>query len=267
MKFTLSGILAWGIGILLVLLGIIALALGPGGLLIIAVGLFALPPVRRALANRADVEFSTWLVAVIVIVGFFGGLVLSVPDDGAAGTIDDGSDGAAGAVDAGPQQQDDVAPTETSEPQPEEVTETQAESSINSHEVGDTFTVGDGDESVQYTVLSVETREKIGSGFLEESADGVFVVVRMEMTNVGKESFTITDSPYHLIDSQGRSYETDSDAIFAVEDNVIFEQLDPDVTKEAVLVFDVPEDQKDRQLRIEPVGIFSSADAHLVNLE
>jgi len=135
------------------------------------------------------------------------------------------------------------------------------------HSVGETFRVGEGAKSIEYTITDVSVQDNVGSGITAEEADGVFVVIQIEMTNVGDESLSLSSNVFTLVDNQDRGYDTDSDAILAIEDNVIFEQLDPGVTKEGTLVFDVPQDQSGRELKIEPAGIFSDAKEHYVSLD
>ena len=53
----------------------------------------------------------------------------------------------------------------------------------------------------------------------------------------------ISDRHLNIVDSQDREYSVDSDALLAVEDSFTFEQLDPDVSKEGTLVYNVPENQ------------------------
>jgi len=138
---------------------------------------------------------------------------------------------------------------------------------VTTHDIGDTFTVGSGGQAIEYTVTRSNTRQVVGSGVTSEEADGQFVIVELEMTNVADESTSISSNIFALVDGQDREYETDSDAIIAVDNNIVFEQLDPGVTKSGVLVFDVPEDQSSRELRIDPAGAFSGADSQFVTLE
>lgn len=81
---------SWLVGGFLILLGIGSLfAAGDGviravlaGLLFFAAGAVALPPTRPLLADQAGVEFAGWMVAIIVLVGFFaGGAMLPASPD------------------------------------------------------------------------------------------------------------------------------------------------------------------------------------------
>lgn len=243
--------IGYGVGALLLLSGLGGLLLSPvGGLILLATGLFAMPVVRDEVSSRTGMTFSSYVVIGVVLAGIIvGGTAL--PSDTPSETADtQPNDQGVGAA---------PTATQTATPAPTE--------SELVHDVGESFTVGSGDKAIRYTVTDVSTREFVGSGVLAEEADGIFVVVRIEMENVGDETIDITSDIFRLTDDQNREYETDSDAILAIEDNVLFEQLDPGVTKEASLVFDVPPDQSGRRLEIRPAGIFSAAEDHFVELE
>lgn len=63
---------AWGFGVLLLLAGVgnaTDPASIPAAVLSIGLGLFLLPPVRRALESRSDVRFARWTVVAVVLVG------------------------------------------------------------------------------------------------------------------------------------------------------------------------------------------------------
>lgn len=148
------------------------------------------------------------------------------------------------------------SPEPTASPTPSEPT----------HAVGETFTVGSGEKTVEYTVVSVETASNVG-GEYGEDADAQFVVVELKVTNKASESFTVSSNMFTLVDDQGREYDVDTDAMVYADDPIIYEQVDPGVTKTGIVIFDVPEDQQTRQLKIKPAGMFSTARDHLVILK
>jgi len=140
------------------------------------------------------------------------------------------------------------------------------------HQVGDTFTVGDGDRAIEYTINSAETYEFLGDQFVDEEPDGIFVVVQMELENQGDESFSITTRAYSVLDSNDNAFDPDTGAGFAVDqdgrieaDSISFDQLNPGLSTSGALVFDVPEGDEIR-LRIEPTGWLDTSDSHEVEL-
>lgn len=102
--------------------------------------------------------------------------------------------------------------------------------------VGDPITV----KGTQYRVLSARTESEVGESFTEESADGIFVVVRIELTNLKNETRTIISDAVKLVGGNGKVYDTDSDALFSVDDALLLEEVQPDLPQEGTVVYDIP---------------------------
>jgi hypothetical protein len=260
-EVTLRKVVAYLTGIGLGLFGLIwvlAALLGQGGLvgglLLVIVGAFTLPIVRSTLNQATGITFSTALVVVIVVVGAVVGLGLI-----GANTNDGGGDSGTAST---PTSQSDGASASTAT-----ATATATPDRSLNHSLGESFRVGSGDQTVEYTITDVRTASQVGSDAVGAEADGEFVIVRMELENVGSESFDVSSDPFTLVDDQGRSYDVDREAQVYPDNAIVFEQLDPGLSKEGVVVFDVPPDQTGRELKIEPVGVFSTADPHYVALE
>lgn len=70
MDITIGKIASWSFGLLFLLSGAGALMSSiPAAIILIALGVFLLPPARKALDDKYDVHFSRWVVVVIAIVG------------------------------------------------------------------------------------------------------------------------------------------------------------------------------------------------------
>jgi hypothetical protein len=134
-------------------------------------------------------------------------------------------------------------------------TDTEADS--NTHEVGETFTVGDSQKQVDYTVNGIETQTVEGE---------TFIAVSVTMKNTGKETVDVTSNQFSLVDSQDREFDTDRDAMIYGEDSISFEQLQPGLDQEGVVYFKVPDTEDNFEFVVEPVGIFSSADEQSVEV-
>lgn len=134
------------------------------------------------------------------------------------------------------------------------------------HSVGESFVVGSGEQAIRYTVTGVQTTESVGTDSVGEDADGLFVLVTLEMENTGSESLDLTSRPFRLVDQQDREFEVDDQAMLYVDESVVFEQLNPGLSKQGVIVFDVAPDG-DYRLRIEPSGLFSTARIHYVEID
>lgn len=249
---TLSKIVAYGFGILFILTGLATVTQGPGGVLILLGGLFALPVVRRRVTGRTGVSFSRTVVAVMVVVLVIaGGATLPSADDSTQ--VENGGDS---------QVEDSNEGEDTS-------TETQTQQPLT-HEIGESFTVGSGDQSIEYRVVDAFFQGTVGSSTLGEEADGIYFVVILDMENVGQESFDISDRHLRAVDDQDREFEADFGAS-AYADNdpridaegIGYEQLNPGLTITRSVIFDV-NPGAEYQLKIEPAGVFSGADAHYI---
>jgi hypothetical protein len=104
--------------------------------------------------------------------------------------------------------------------------------------VGDTLTL----KGTAYKVTKVRTTTKVGSDFTEVNADGVFVVVNLTLTNTKDEPATILEDLVRLKGGNGKEYTTDLDAAFAVDNPLVLaEEIQPDLSKKLVAVYDVPQ--------------------------
>jgi len=141
------------------------------------------------------------------------------------------------------------------------------------HDIGDSFVVGEGAQSIEYTVNGYETIEDyIGPGpEIGSSPDGIFAVVNLDLENVGDESLDLTSRNLQLIDDQDRMFEADTEAsVYAGQDSrieadaITFDQLQPGLSVTRSVIYDVPSGTY--RLAVEPAGVFSNADTHYVPL-
>jgi hypothetical protein len=150
--------------------------------------------------------------------------------------------------------------------------ETEGQQAVT-HEIGESFTVGEGAQSIQYTVNDYSTIDDyIGSGpDVGETPDGTFLVVNLDMENVGDESLDISTNFLKLVDGEDRTFEADTGAgIYAEQDSrisaepITFDQLQPGLSVTRSIIFDLPSGTY--RFAAEPAGVFSNADTHYVPL-
>ncbi|WP_082356910.1 DUF4352 domain-containing protein [Halorubrum tropicale] len=146
------------------------------------------------------------------------------------------------------------------------------EDSIPTHEIGDTFMVGGDENAVEYTVSSASTADAIGGEYSREEANGVFLIVQLEMVNQTSETINISSNHLKAVDSDGNQFDADAGASVYLESDgrfdvsgISFEQLNPGLSTSGAVIFDVATGSS-YSLLVEPVGLFSSADSHLVEL-
>ncbi|MBS4007491.1 MAG: DUF4352 domain-containing protein [Clostridium sp.] len=134
--------------------------------------------------------------------------------------------------------------------------------------IGESVIVGE----VQWKVFNAEKKNEIERGYFLEplTPDGVFLVIELEAELLGKESGTIWDGQFKVIDDTGRSFEVDNETssglIFDEIEPLIFEQIHPNVPKTGFIAFDIAMDATALKLRIEDAR-FGSAEYAFVNIE
>ena len=125
------------------------------------------------------------------------------------------------------------------------------------HELGDSFVVGSGNHSLEWTVTDVA---------FDDAGDSTTITVKFNATNVGTETATIDSSTFSVADDQDRVYEP-TDMTVAGQGGDYQRDVGPGFDAQGVVYFQVPSDGDNRRLRIEPAGVFSTADRHFVELE
>lgn len=110
------------------------------------------------------------------------------------------------------------------------------ENTIQTYSLGDKFVL----ENFAYTFTNLEKTSFVGNEYFGDEANGEFLIFDVSVENVGNEADYINNEIY-LIDNQGREFEQDDDAWIYLDDNLIFEELNPGLTKKGQIIFDVPE--------------------------
>lgn len=133
------------------------------------------------------------------------------------------------------------------------------------HAPSESFVVGTGPAQLRYVVTEANRTEQVGGEF-GVSADEEFVIISLEVTNLGANATRLTSDVFTLVDSVGQTYATDSQAMAFLDETLVLRRLSPDVTIDGVVIFDVPSDRQGLRLRIDPVNGTATSDAHYVEL-
>ena len=99
------------------------------------------------------------------------------------------------------------------------------------------------DGKFEFTVTGVETGvASVGGSFLEQKAQGQFVLVHLMVRNIGTEAQTMFDSNQTVKDVAGREFSADSAAALAIEGNedVWVTDVNPGNSVTGIVVFDMP---------------------------
>jgi len=146
-----------------------------------------------------------------------------------------------------------TTPTDTAGPQSTE------------HTPNESFVVGTGPAQLRYVVTEINRTDQVGGEF-GVSADEGFVVISLEVTNLGENATRLTSGVFTLVDSEGQTYATDNQAMVFLDEALVLRRPSPGVTIDGVVIFDIPADRQGLRLRIEPVNGTTAADAHYVEI-
>jgi F0F1-type ATP synthase epsilon subunit len=137
------------------------------------------------------------------------------------------------------------------EPTPKQDSEPENDStSSNTYAEGETVNVAYTSYSVWYSWWSSQLSD---NEFLDEPADAHYLFIELTVRNDDTEPRMVP--PFKLIDEYGSEYETSANA-WAVEGSIgILRTLNPSVSKQGFIVFDVP---RDRSYRLKLSGGFWS---------
>lgn len=95
-------------------------------------------------------------------------------------------------------------------------------------------------EGNTYTVTGARTTGSLGSSFTRVDANGTFLVLDVTLVNEKQEPATIMADALRIVGSNGASYSTSDDALLAVDDQFILEEIQPGLTERGTLVYDLP---------------------------
>ena len=91
-----------------------------------------------------------------------------------------------------------------------------------------------------YKVTSVRTADTIGDSYSKERANGTYVLVEVELTNEKQKPATIMSNALTLVGGNGSAYSTSDDALFAIDDELLLEEIQPGLSERGTLVYDIP---------------------------
>jgi hypothetical protein len=100
------------------------------------------------------------------------------------------------------------------------------------------------DGKFEFRVLGVATAKTVGdpggNPYMQETAQGTFVVVTVSVTNIGNEPQSFFATNQKLIDAQGREYEPSSKADLYINEDALGTDINPGNSIQVRLAFDVP---------------------------
>lgn len=119
-------------------------------------------------------------------------------------------------------------------------------------------------EGTRYTVKGAHTANQVGSQYMPEKADGIFIVVDITIENTKDETKTFLSEAAKFVAADGTKYDVDDDAAIMASDDgetLILKEMHPDLPTSGQLIFDVPPAKaKSGVLRVE--DLFGSGEAY-----
>lgn len=118
--------------------------------------------------------------------------------------------------------------------------------------VGDEITLA----TIKIKVTKVEEAQKLTSDYgspISAKEEAKFVLLSMDITNITKAGITTPDGIL-LIDDQEREFNTYSDSMFAIDDNLDYRDLSPSIKETGRFIYEVPEDSSSYHIIIGKAG-------------
>jgi hypothetical protein len=113
---------------------------------------------------------------------------------------------------------------------------------------------------VQYKITKKKASKTVGNKYLNQKAQGYYLIIDISIKNLGDESLTVSNDFFKLYNGK-KEYEADTDgAIYLGDDSIIYQDINPDVTLKGKVIFDVPKkvaNSKDNVLQVQ-TGIFGT---------
>lgn len=107
------------------------------------------------------------------------------------------------------------------------------------------------DGQFEFRVTGVGSAKTIGDNqFLQTTAQGVFVVFTLQVTNTGNEARNFSAMAQKLIDSSGRKYDASTSADTNLNQMGSLGQINPGIAVTIRVAFDVPPDLKMKALEL-----------------
>ena len=198
------------------------------------------------------------VLAVIVVIGVFASM----------GGSDDSKEATSKSTTTSKATTTDSSSKATTTDSSSKATTTDSSSKASSEEtvysVGQTFTVGD----VEYTVNSVSTTQTVGDEFLNETAQGIYLLLNVTIKNNGDDALSVSNDYFTLYKGKTK-YTSDSTASLYASDNSGFflEEVNPGNALTSNVAFDIPQDVvSDPALQLQVQTGFWGTQTAMVNI-
>lgn len=125
-------------------------------------------------------------------------------------------------------------------------------------------------KNLSYNIVSVEEKTELSSVLGNKTTDGKYVVVDLKVTNHEKKARTMDSSMLRIKTDDGTEYNPDAELdTYVNEDGLGFflEQINPNMSKEGKVVFEIPADVKEYKLQVASGFGFSGGNYETIKLK
>lgn len=106
-------------------------------------------------------------------------------------------------------------------------------------------------DAATLTVTSTERTQVLQDSIFEYSTSNEYFVVHIEYTNTSGEAQDLWAADLVLVDTDGKEYTTNRDVSLALENPIIIEEVNPGLTIQGTVVFEVPPGTEFSEMRLE----------------
>lgn len=96
-----------------------------------------------------------------------------------------------------------------------------------------------------YTINKVNFKKTVGDEFVEETADGIYLLIEVSIKNISEETRTLDGSFFYVTDKDNMKYEYSTNGSTTLEmsgiKTVFLKECQPRITSKGTLIFEVPE--------------------------
>jgi len=224
-KITAGLIFSWIFGVLFFFAGLGVIIQGSivMGLLVMLCSILIIPLTNKITKEKMNFEISggvKWILVILVFV--FIAIGASQGNKNATNTAN---------------------PTQNTASNQQAITPSNSNPTPKNYGLGDSFVAGDFTWKITDVTTASEIGQDLGGTFLGEKANGIFVILSVEVENTGKTAKYLSDSYIKLVDDQSREFSASTVAAIYLKPEgsaLMFEQINPGIIKKGKLVYDVP---------------------------
>lgn len=137
----------------------------------------------------------------------------------------------------------DYGPVNSSyQPQTDALSDSQLENHETIYNTSDTVYAG----KFKYKIRGVGYNKTLGNTYSENTADGIYLVIKMDLTNNDVVAHTLDNSLFKLTDTLGTEYSSSNEGSTALQmsgySTLFLKQCNPGIKKSGWLCFEVPKE-------------------------